>query len=197
MYQYHFRNFLFTIIFIFIFSKPYAQSVGNYFSSHIIIPDDSVVKKYVVLQDGKTIYGDKVDIGGSLRLMVIVDKERYEVKDVKYIQLGRIKGSRYNSKLYTNINNNLYETIVKGDRISVYQSTFTFYDGDKINRYFYIKPGNKPVILKSMDDVAEAIGDCKALKFLKNMDKSDLGSERKENERFLNECFEKYNTLCK
>ncbi len=44
-----------------------------------------------------------------------------------------------------------------------------------------------------MEDIINAIGDCKATKGINNIYKKDLKHEFADNKRFLNEYFEKYN----
>jgi len=148
-------------------------------------------KEFVDLVDGQRVYGDQVDIGGSFRTIIIVDKVKYELNKVKDVQL--------NNKYYTKINNTLYLTIVRGEKISVYEKGTEFYSNNTMTtsrNYYYSKNGGKLVALYSLKDVAKAIGDCSATESVNKLTKESLKENMRKNHRFLNECFEKYNNEC-
>lgn len=184
----------------FVQSSTAQKNIGNYFSGETNVMVDSAGRGFVDLIDGTRIYGNKVDVGGNFRVIIIVDKVKYELDKVKGVQLGKVKGSMYSSEYLTNFNGTLCETIVLGTKISVYKGSTQVTVDNKMeiyNDYFYIKNGGKPKRLKSLEDAVEAIGDCKATKDISSFTFKDLRQELKENKQFLNEYFDKYNKECK
>jgi len=166
-------------------------NIGNYFNRQQTNAVEATGKEFVDLLDGRRVYGNKVDIGGNFRTLVIVDKVKYELNNVKDVQL--------NNKFYTKINNKLLLTIVRGEKINVYEYGKELYSNNTMttsSSYFYSKNGGKLIPLYSLKDVARAIGDCSATESINNLTKESLQENMRKDHRFLNECFEKYNKEC-
>ena len=188
-------------------SKP---TVGGLLSSQLNTSGDSIVKPYVDLVDGSRIYAKAVNIGGSgFKYIIEADKTKYKVSELKDFHIYFVQKLGFSNKYdttnryYTVIDKNFYETLVTGDKISVYRDQTNLNTGEPtkgsiiVYKYFYIKNGGTRKPLNSMDDLIEAIGDCKSTKGIKNFELSDLKAEIKINKRFLIEFFEKYNKECK
>lgn len=187
------KKFFFISIAIFLFGySSMGQKIGSYFNLEKNSAVDGTGNSFVDLVDGTRVNGSKVDIGGNFRTVVIIDKEKYPLSKVKGLQMG--------NKYFTNLNGEFYQAIIIGKKVSVYRKGFQTYTNgvsETLTSYYYIKNGSKLISIRNIDDIINAIGDCKATKSFNNLDKDDLKDKIKNNKSFLNEYFEKYNKECK
>lgn len=184
------RSAFFMIILTFVLSySGHAQYIGRFFPHPFIDPRQYTQLGYIILKTGEKIEGKRVDIGGGSK--IFVDKVKYKLNEVKIIQIGIDN--------FTNVDGTIYKTVLAGDKISVYTQGFSENTGGRIETmdvYYYKKGTGRVQLLRNLEDVRAAIGDCKFTKGVMNLDKSDLKDEFKENHNFLIEYFEKYNKEC-
>lgn len=168
-----------------------SSPIAFYFSQKPAV--DGTGKSYVDLNDGQRIYGDKVDVGGNgFKIKIIVNHVKYNLDEVKDLQRG-------DEVYYTVFGRELFQTIVKGEKVGVYARSMSLSGSSgssSVKKLYYSKNG-KLTPLQSLKDVSNAIGDCNATQSVNSLTNDDLKKETKENDRFLNELFEKYNKDCK
>jgi hypothetical protein len=185
------KVFVLSILVVIFAMNVTAQSMGKYLPVRATGPTDGSRSGYVILATGEKVVGERVDIGGGFRTIIIVDKVKYKLNEVKVVQTG-------NTNL-TNVDNTLYQTIVAGEKISVFRKGLATYNEGKyesINTYYYRKADGSMKHLRNMEDITEAIGDCKSTADIKNLDNRDLKEKCKEKHYFLIEYFERYNKEC-
>lgn len=153
---------------------------------------DGTGKSYVDLKDGQRIYGDVVDIwGNGFKIKIVVNKVKYDLDKVQDLQRG-------NEKFYTVFNKELYHTIVREGKVGIYLRSMsaTGSSGYKSFYKLYYSKNGELAPLQSLKDISNAIGDCSVTQSVNSLTMEDLKEKSKENIRFINELFEKYNKEC-
>lgn len=190
-------------LYLLICSSYCMAQVGQLFCKDYFADKPDATKPFIVLKDGTKLFAEKVDIGGNgLKAIIIADNKKYQISDISYIHIYFTQKMGFSQKyhtrnsIYTNIDNNLYETLVFGEKISVFVDVNSLHNITTY-KYFYIKNGGKSKSLNTVEDIYEALTDCKSTSKIKNYDFKDLKEECKEDKRFLTNFFEKYNMECK
>ena len=172
---------------------PSFSSAREYFNPNASYVSENGGKSFVDLIDGQRIYGDNVHTTGILANIVVVDKVKYRIKEVKGVQIK----DRYLLKIGTT----LCETVIQGEQLSVYREKVTITDhGMTITNFnYYIKKKGNPLakMILGFSDIVKALRDCPATEDIKNISKRELKEKLKQNSGFINEYFEKYNQECK
>ena len=195
---------LFSISLYLLVSSSYCMAqVGQLFCKDYFAEKPDATKPFIVLKDGTKLFAEKVDIGGNgLNAIIIADNKKYQISDLSYIHIYFTQRMGFSQKyhtrnlIYTNLDNNLYETLVLGEKISVFVDVNSLHNITTY-KYFYIKNGGKSKNFKTVEDIYEAIADCKSTSKIKNYDFKDLKEECKLDKRFLTNFFEQYNLECK
>ena len=195
---------LFSISLYLLVSSSYCiAQVGQLFCKDYFAEKPDATKPFIVLKDGTKLFAEKVDIGGNgLNAIIIADNKKYQISDISYIHIYFTQRMGFSQKyhtrnlIYTNLDNNLYETLVLGEKISVFVDVNSLHNITTY-KYFYIKNGGKSKGLNTVEDIYEAVADCKSTSKIKNYDFKDLKEECKLDKRFLTNFFEQYNLECK
>jgi len=192
---------LLTTTTVFIISCSSSKtSIGSYISKESVEQLDTIPTKYVVLSDDSKVFSKKIAFKKiGTKNFIIADTSKFEISKVNGIQMGLVNGTKKVSAYYRNIEGDFYEEVIIGNRISVFERKTNFATNihAEISKYCYQKKGGKLTPMNDFFDVTTALADCKATRNITNMDMQDFKDEMKQNKRFLNETFEKYNTKCK
>lgn len=192
---------LLTIITLFTISCSSSKtSIGSFISKENVEQQDTIPKKYVLLNEGNKVFAKKIEFKKiGVKNMVVADTSKFEISKVNAIQMGLANGTKNISAYYRKIDGDFYEEVIIGNRISVFERKTIFATNirPEITKYCYQKKGGKLTPMNDFFDITTALADCKATRNITNMDMQDFKEEMKQNKRFLNETFEKYNTKCK
>ena len=151
---------------------------------------------FVELKDGNRIYAKNVSTR-SFGKGVVADKTNYSFDELNAFQTAYSSPLGLDVRFYKIFGKRQLLAVILGEKICVYlDNTYTSDLKSTVGQYKYQKKGGELSNLDTVEDLAKAIGDCKATKEVNNMDKNDIKSEFKENSSFLIELFERYNKSC-